>query len=88
MIKAAGAYANPDYGASPDEDARRAGLRVMYQMTAGNSHVKYNPGVISVPDAVRISKEVGYKGLYCIEAISRDPYAEVTTVRDLLLKLI
>lgn len=64
VIKAAGAWANPDAGHFPDEASRRAGLRVMYPMSSGGSHCHYNPERYSEAEAIKISKEVGYKGLY------------------------
>lgn len=91
VIKQAGVYANPDIGNFPDETARAAGLRVMYPLSSGNSHAHYAPERYSEADAIRISKEVGYKGLYSIETGRNngpDPYAAVQTVLDALLKLI
>src|SRR5262249_43907704 len=63
VIKASGIWANPDVGNFPDEEARHAGLRVMYPLTSGSSHCHYNPERYSEADAIKISKEVGYKGL-------------------------
>lgn len=93
VIKAAGpgAYANPDIGNFPDEESRAAGLRVMYAMTAGNSHAHYAPDRYDEAKAIGISKEVGYKGLFSIETGRNngpDPYQNVQMVRDALLKLI
>jgi hypothetical protein len=89
VIKAAGAYANPDIGNFPDEEARHAGLRVMYPLSSGSSHAHMNPERYSEADAVKISKEVGYKGLYSIEASTvngPDPYSAVQTILDELLR--
>ena len=36
-------------------------------MTAGSSHVKHIPEKFSTADAIKISKEAGYKGIYTIE---------------------
>jgi len=91
VIKAAGVYANPDIGNFPDETERAAGLRAMYPLSAGNSHAHYAPERYSEADAIAISKEVGYKGLYSIEAGRNngpDPYVAVQTILDALLKLI
>jgi hypothetical protein len=92
VIKAAGVYANPDIGNFPDEESRAAGLRVMYQLTSGNSHAHYSPDLYNEENALHIAKEVGYKGLYSIETTTRnngpDPYAAVQSVRDALLKII
>ena len=88
-IKAAGIYANPDIGNFPDEETRAAGLRVMYPLSSGSSHCHYNPERYSEANAIKISKEVGYRGLYSIEAGANngpDPYTAVQTVLDELLK--
>ncbi len=89
VIKAAGIYANPDTGNFPDETARAAGLRAMYPLSSGSSHAHYAPERYSEANAIKISKEVGYKGLYSIEAVKAngpDPYAAVQTIVDELLK--
>ena len=89
VIKAAGIYANPDVGNFPDEEQRAAGLRAMYPLSSGSSHCHYNPERYSEADAIKISKEVGYKGLYSIEASAingPDPYSQVQTILDELLK--
>jgi hypothetical protein len=89
VIKASGIYANPDVGNFPDEEARAAGLRVMYPLTSGSSHCHYNPERYNEANAIKISKEIGYKGLYSIEASANngpDPYAAVQTILDELLK--
>ncbi len=90
VIKAAGAWTNPDCGNFPDEEARHAGLRVMYPMSSGSSHVHYAPERWSLPDVIAIQKEVGYKGLLAIEAGGRgaDPYEPTQTILDALMKLI
>ena len=89
-IKAAGLWANPDVGNFPSEEARAAGLRELYTITAGSSHCHYNPAKYSEADAIRISKEVGYKGMYSVEADARvngpDPYASVRTILEELLR--
>jgi hypothetical protein len=89
VIKASGIYANPDVGNFPDEEARAAGLRAMYPLSSGSSHCHYNPERYSEANAIKISKEVGYKGLYSIEASANngpDPYIAVQTILDELLK--
>jgi len=91
VIKDAGAWTNPDCGNFPDEEARHAGLRVMYPMSSGSSHVHYAPERWSLPDVIAISKEVGYKGIFAIEAGSRnggDPYEPTQVILDQLVKLI
>ena len=89
VIKAAGIYANPDIGNFPDEQARAAGLRAMYPLSSGSSHAHYDPTSYSEANAIKISKEVGYKGLYSIEASARndpDPYKAVKIILDELIK--
>ena len=89
VIKAAEIHANPDTGNFPDEAARHAGLRAMYPLSCGSSHAHYDPQRYSEADAIAISKELGYKGLYSIEATpvnGPDPYVAVQTIIDELLK--
>ena len=89
VIKASGIWANPDIGNFPNDEARAAGLRAMYPLSSGSSHCHYNPERYSEADAIKISKEVGYKGLYSIEAGANngpDPYTAVQTILDELLR--
>jgi sugar phosphate isomerase/epimerase len=89
VIKASGAYANPDTGNFPDEASRAAGLRAMYPLSSGSSHAHYAPDRFDEAAAIKISKEVGYKGLISVEASRNngpDPYAAVQTVVDELVK--
>ncbi len=90
VIKAAGAWTNPDCGNFPNEEARHAGLRVMYPMSSGSSHVHYAPERWSLPDAIAIAKEVGYKGIFALEGSGRgqDPYVVTQTMLDALIRLI
>jgi sugar phosphate isomerase/epimerase len=89
VIRAAGIRANPDVGNFPDEETRAQGLRAMYPLSSGSSHCHYNPERYDEARALRIAKEVGYRGLFSIEAASNngpDPYAAVQTILDELLK--
>ena len=89
MIKASGIWANPDVGHFPDEASRAAGLRAMYPLSSGSSHCHYDPERYSEADAIKISKEVGYKGLFSIEtggASGADSFTAVQTVLDQLLR--
>jgi hypothetical protein len=89
VIKASGSWANPDVGNFPDEEARAAGLRAMYPLSSGGSHCHYYPERYNEANAIKISKEVGYKGLYSIEASGNngpDPYAAVQSILDELLR--
>jgi len=89
VIKASGIWANPDIGHFPDAASRAAGLRAMYPLSSGGSHCRYDPERYSQADAIKISKEVGYKGLFSIETgggNGADPYAGVQAVLDQLLQ--
>jgi sugar phosphate isomerase/epimerase len=88
VIKASGTCVNPDPGNFPDNESRAAALPVIYRLTAGSSHVKHLPEKFSTPEAIEISKEAGYKGIYTIEERSfnsPDPYVGVQTVVDVLI---
>ena len=90
VIKESGIKANPDVGNFPDAASRAAGLRVLYPLSSGSSHCHYAPARYSEADAIKISKECGYQGLYSIEAEAADdgpdPYVSVQTIVDELLK--
>jgi hypothetical protein len=63
----------------------------MYPLSTGSSHVHHAPDRWSLPDAIAIAKEVGYKGLFGIEASAGngpDPYARTQAIIDALLPLI
>ncbi len=88
VLKASGTYSNPDCGNFPDNPSRAAALPVLYRMTAGSSHVKHIPDKFSTAEAIKISKEAGYKGIFTIEERGTngpDPYAAVQTIVDVLL---
>jgi hypothetical protein len=95
VCKASGTYANPDIGNFFDNTERMKGLPLMYTKTAGGSHVKYNPTQYDTGECIRISKRVGYKGLYTIEAgggggrgrgaAVTDPFAMPKLIRDIIL---
>ena len=66
-----------------------AGLRAMYPLSSGSSHAHYDPDRYSEANAIAISKELGYKGLYSIEATPTngpDPYIALQTIIDEMLK--
>jgi sugar phosphate isomerase/epimerase len=89
VVREAGIHANPDTGNFGDEASRAAALREMYPLSCGSSHVHYDPNRFNEANAIRISKEVGYKGLYSIEATpinGPDPYVAVQNIIDELLK--
>jgi hypothetical protein len=86
VIKASGTYANPDIGNFPNEETRERGLRLLYPLSITVSHVKRNPARFDFAKAIRISKEMGFKGVYSLETGGPDPYAAAQTVLDELLK--
>jgi sugar phosphate isomerase/epimerase len=91
VIKASGIYANPDIGNFRDDETRKRGLRMLYPLSHGNTHVKLMPDRFDFAQTVAISKEMGYKGIYSIEAnrsVAPDPFQAVQIVLDDLLKVI
>jgi hypothetical protein len=84
LIRASGTYANPDIGNFPDEDSRARGLRLLYPLSYNVSHVKMSPR-FDFANAIRISKQMGFRGVYSIETGGPDPYAKVQTILDALL---
>ena len=85
VIQASGTYANPDIGNFPDEETRERGLRLLYPLSITVSHVKRNPARFDFARAIRISKEMEFKGVYSLETGGADPYAAAQTVLDELL---
>ena len=85
VVKASGTWISPDCGNFPDKESQAAGLRVMYRLTAGSSHIKHIPERFNTVDAIKLSKELGYEGIYTIDARGPDPYAAVQTSLDILL---
>lgn len=86
LMKASGTYANPDIGNFPNEEVRARGLRLMYPLARTVSHVKLSPRFDFV-NAIKISKEMGFKGWYSIEGGGRpDPYAGIQKIIDALLE--
>jgi sugar phosphate isomerase/epimerase len=87
VVKAAGISADPDCGNFPDQPSRAAGLAAMYRV-AGSSHIQHLPGKFDTAEAIRISKEQGFKGIYTIEVPAGngpDPCAPVEPVLNVLL---
>jgi hypothetical protein len=88
VIKTSGAAASPDCGNFPDKESRAAGLAALYRMTAGSSRVQHAPEKYNLAEAIGISKEAGYKGIYAIETVrgnGSDPNAAVQAVLNVLL---
>jgi sugar phosphate isomerase/epimerase len=88
IIKGSGTYANCDLGNFPDQATQHAGIRGMFPLTDGNCHVKLNPARYDLPAALQLVKQLGYAGLYSIEAGGRsdtDPHQAVQNIYDVLL---
>ncbi len=92
IIKGAGTYANCDLGNFTDQQAQESGMRLMLPLTDGNSHVKLRPDRFDLPTALELARQLGYAGLFSIEAnanmapaMGPDPYANVQKVYDVLV---
>jgi hypothetical protein len=87
VIKAAGIGATPNIGNFPNETERAAGLRALYPLASGTSHCTSEPEKYSLANAIKISKDVGYKGLYSIQSSGgTDPHAATKLILDELVK--
>jgi hypothetical protein len=85
VIKGAGIYANPDIGNIGDDEKTDRGLRMLYPLSLTVSHVKLSPR-FDFAKAIQVSKEMGFKGVYSLEAGGPDPYNTVQKLLDELLK--
>jgi xylose isomerase-like TIM barrel protein len=88
IIKGSGTWANCDLGNFPDQETQHAGIRGMFPLTDGNCHVKLNPARYDLPAALQLVKQLGYTGLYSIEAgggSGTDPHQAVQNIYDVLL---
>jgi len=88
VLRGGGAYTNPDVGGFGGDEAHvKAGMRAMFPFTDGNCHMKMlNPPTYDLADLVRLTKELGYKGLYSIEnELPGDPHTNVQNVYDVLM---
>jgi hypothetical protein len=88
IIKGSGTWANCDLGNFPDQETQHAGIRGMFPLTDGNCHVKLNPARYDLPAALAVVKQLGYTGLYSIEAgggAGTDPHQAVQNIYDVLL---
>jgi hypothetical protein len=85
LIRATGTYANPDTGNFRDEETRARGLRVLYPLSHNFCHVKLNAR-FDFANTIRISKEMGFQGVYSVETGGPDPYAAVQKVVDALVE--
>jgi hypothetical protein len=89
VAKASGISVTPNLAGFPSEAERAAGLKALYPLSNGNSHISMSPGKIDLPAAIKIAQATGYKGLYTIVTDgSGDPSASTKAVLDELLKLI
>jgi sugar phosphate isomerase/epimerase len=97
IIKGSGTHANCDMGNFPDQATQHAGIRMMLPLTDGNTHVKMNTQRYDLPAALKLAKELGYTGLFSIEAnanltanpaspnMGPDPYENVQKIYDVLM---
>jgi Xylose isomerase-like TIM barrel len=88
IIKGSGTWANCDIGNFPDQETQHAGIRAMFPLTDGNCHVKLNPARYDLPTALTLTVQLGYKGLYSIEAPGGgqgDPHENVQRIYDVLI---
>lgn len=100
IIKAAGTYANCDMGNFPDQQMQHAGMRAMLPLTDGNTHVKINPLRYDLVAGLALARELGYTGLFSIEAntpnpnsppqpgnpMTQDPYTNQQILYDVLVE--
>jgi hypothetical protein len=70
IIKGAGAYSNVDVGGAgaADQAELHACLKTMFPMTAGTMHTRVNTRWDLATAIKYLENELGYKGLYTIEA--------------------
>jgi sugar phosphate isomerase/epimerase len=88
VLKGGGAYSNPDIGNfQGDQATQHEAMRLMFPFTDGNCHIKaLNPPKYDLAAAVKLTKELGYKGLYSIENEQQgDPYKNVQDVIDVVV---
>ena len=79
LIKGSGAYSNPQIGSE-------AGLRLLYPLARTVQHIDDSPRS-NLPMAVKLSKELGFKGWFSIETDGGpDAWAEIQKVIDALLQ--
>ena len=87
VAKAAGIMVTPNVGYFPNEIERAAGLKAMFALMPGTTHCAVDAAKYSFANAIKISKDAAYKGLYAIgTGGAADPYAATKAVLDELLK--
>jgi hypothetical protein len=77
LMKASGVYANPQIGTEE-------GLRLLYPLAPTVQHVSLSPR-FDLVKAIKISKEMGFKGWYSIETGGSDPWGRAQKVIDALV---
>jgi sugar phosphate isomerase/epimerase len=97
VIKAAGTHTNCDIGNFADQQLQHQGMRAMLPLADGNTHVKMNTKRYDLPAALKLAKELGYTGLFSIEAnanltnnpnspdMGKDPYENVQKIYDVIV---
>ena len=97
VIKAAGTNTNCDMGNFADQKLQHDGVRAMLPLSDGNTHVKMNTKRYDLAAAVKLAAQIGYTGLFSIEAnanlnnnpntpdMGKDPYENVQKIYDVLL---
>jgi hypothetical protein len=91
VVRAAGASTVPDIGNfGGDQATQHAGMRAMFPLSNGNCHIKvHEPPRYDLAAAIRLTKELGYTGLYSIEFENQsDPYAGVRLIYDQLMAIL
>jgi hypothetical protein len=78
LLKASGAYANPQINTEE-------GLRLLYPLARTVQHINVSPR-LDIANTIKISKELGFKGWYSIETGGSDPWASIQKVIDSLLQ--
>jgi hypothetical protein len=70
VIKGAGAYSNVDFGGAnaPNQEELHRCLKMMHPMSAGSVHTRVNTRWDLATVISYLERELGYKGLYTIEA--------------------
>jgi sugar phosphate isomerase/epimerase len=85
LIQTAGIYANPDLGNFPDEETRARGMRMLIPLAHHQCHVKMNAR-FDFGHSIRLSKEIGFKGIYSIEGGGPDPNVNLPPILDALIE--
>lgn len=91
ILRASGAYANPDIGNFPDDVTRERGMRDLMSIASNNVHVKMSPGRYDLAKYIQMTKDYGFKGTYSIESsrqLDPDPLKAAQLVLDQMLALV